>query len=235
MNELKVFSHNEFGGVRGLLINSEPWLVGKDVAEVLGYEAGRNAIKHHVDDEDKLTHQISASGQNRNMIIINESGLYSLILSSKLPKAKAFRRWVTSEVLPSLRKSGSYIIDNEMNYIAGIVTETMTRLIPEIVSQTLKHVFETVPIKGGRTTNPSSADKIHYPRQNAMPVKLKLSTFPVEIVNQVNVMLGLMLEQQSLNFKQIERFCCAHGYTISSVAVKKYYDRHFLNNQTGEN
>lgn len=107
MNEVQLFNF-ENHEVRSLLINSEPWFVGKDVAEVLGYERADNAIRNHIDKEDKLMHQISASGQNRNMTIINESGLYSLVLSSKLPSAKKFKRWVTSEVLPALRKTGQY-------------------------------------------------------------------------------------------------------------------------------
>ena len=87
----------------------EVFFVGKDVAEVLGYSDPQKALKMHVDDEDKLTRQIVVSGQRRNIIFINESGLYSLILSSKLPSAKAFKRWVTSEVLPQIRKTGGYI------------------------------------------------------------------------------------------------------------------------------
>ncbi len=109
--ELKTFKNNEFGEVRTLLIDNEPYFVGKDVAEVLGYERADNAIRNHVDDEDKLMHQISASGQNRSMYLINESGLYSLILKSKLPTAKQFKRWVTSEVLPTIRKHGVYATD----------------------------------------------------------------------------------------------------------------------------
>lgn len=104
----KIFGSAEFGNVRATLINDVPWFVGKDVADILGYERADNAIRVHVDKEDKLMHQISASDQKRNMIIINESGLYSLILSSKLPSAKRFKRWVTSEVLPAIRQTGSY-------------------------------------------------------------------------------------------------------------------------------
>lgn len=107
-NELQVFENPEFGTVRTIIKDGEPYFVGKDVASILGYTAERNAIAAHVDEEDKLTHRFSASGQNREMTIINESGLYSLILSSKLPAAKKFKRWVTSEVLPSIRKTGSY-------------------------------------------------------------------------------------------------------------------------------
>ena len=107
-NELQVFENPEFGTVRTIIKDGEPYFVGKDVASILGYTAERNAIAAHVDEEDKLTHRFSASGQNREMTIINESGVYALIFGSKLPKAKQFKRWVTSEVLPSIRKTGSY-------------------------------------------------------------------------------------------------------------------------------
>lgn len=100
--------------VRTVLVNDEPYFVGKDVADVLGYERSDNAVRSHVDEEDKLTHQISASGQSRNMTIINESGLYSLILKSKLPSAKKFKRWVTSEVLPAIRKHGGYLTQEKI-------------------------------------------------------------------------------------------------------------------------
>ena len=109
---IQVFNNTEFGEIRSMTIDGEPYFVGKDVAAALGYERPDNAIRKHVDDEDKLTHQISASGQNRTMYIINESGMYSLILSSKLEGAKRFKRWVTSEVLPSIRKTGAYATDS---------------------------------------------------------------------------------------------------------------------------
>lgn len=112
MNEIFNFHGQE---VRTVTIDNEPYFVGKDAAEILGYARTDNAIRNHVDDEDKLTHQFSASGQNRNMTIINESGLYSLILSSKLPQAKEFKRWVTSEVLPTIRKHGMYATDQLLN------------------------------------------------------------------------------------------------------------------------
>ncbi|MDW8680582.1 ORF6C domain-containing protein [Streptococcus suis] len=109
MNEIFVFHGQE---VRTVTINNEPWFVGKDVADILGYQNPQKAIRDHVDFEDKLTEQIVQSGQNREMIIINESGLYSLILSSKLPQAKEFKRWVTREVLPQIRQHGAYVPEN---------------------------------------------------------------------------------------------------------------------------
>lgn len=109
MNEVQVFENDEFGTIRTVEIEGEPWFVGKDVAEILGYKDTSDAIKKHVDNEDKLTRRFADSGQNRDMYIINESGLYSLIMSSKLSTAKKFKRWVTSEVLPAIRKHGAYM------------------------------------------------------------------------------------------------------------------------------
>ena len=110
MNELKVFENPTFGQVRTVEIDGEPWFVGKDVAEALGYRDTSDALKKHVDADDKLTRRFADSGQAREMYIINESGLYSLILSSKLPGAKEYKRWVTSEVIPSIRKTGGYTL-----------------------------------------------------------------------------------------------------------------------------
>lgn len=108
MQEIFNFKGQE---VRTVTIDNEPYFVGKDVADILGYSNSRDALSKHVDTEDKLTSQIATAGQMRNQTIINESGLYSLILSSKLPQAKEFKRWVTSEVLPQIRKRGAYVTD----------------------------------------------------------------------------------------------------------------------------
>lgn len=110
MNEIRIFKSEEFGEIRTVEIGGEPWFVGKDVAETLGYERPTKAVSDHVDGEDRDEVPIQDPiGRMQNTAIINESGLYSLILSSKLPSAKAFKRWVTSEVLPSIRKHGGYI------------------------------------------------------------------------------------------------------------------------------
>ena len=113
MNEIKIFKNPQFGSIRTMMQDGEPWFVGKDVAELLGYANTPKAIRDHVDDEDKLTERIVLSGQCREAVLINESGLYSLILSSKLPTAREFKRWVTSEVLPSIRQTGGYIAGQE--------------------------------------------------------------------------------------------------------------------------
>lgn len=112
-NKIQVFENPEFGEVRTLAIDGEPWAAAIDVAKALGYKEPQKAIRTHVDPEDKGVSKMDTPGGNQDVVIINESGLYSLILSSKLPKAKAFKRWVTSEVLPALRKTGSYSVKPE--------------------------------------------------------------------------------------------------------------------------
>lgn len=113
MNDLKIFENKEFGEIRTVIENGEPWFVGVDIATALGYSNTRDAIAKHIDNEDKATVAIHDGRQKRNITAINESGLYSLILSSELPSAKAFKRWVTSEVLPSIRKNGGYIVGQD--------------------------------------------------------------------------------------------------------------------------
>ena len=113
-NEIEIFKNEEFGEIRTLLINDEPWFVGKDVTEILGYSNPSKALSDHVDEEDKLNNKSLSSLGQRGGWIINESGLYSLILSSKLPTAKKFKKWVTSEVLPSIRKHGVYMTNETL-------------------------------------------------------------------------------------------------------------------------
>lgn len=113
MNNLQIFRNTEFGEVRVVDKDGEPWFVGKDVADILGYKNGSRDINRHVDEEDRQNYQNGTLETNRGVTIINESGLYSLILSSKLPTAKKFKHWVTQEVLPSIRKHGGYINGQE--------------------------------------------------------------------------------------------------------------------------
>lgn len=115
MNQLQIFENPEFGAVRTVEIDGEPWLVGKDVADDLGYQNGSRDINRHVDEEDRKKMMIFDGNQNKETIVINESGLYSLVLSSKLPTARKFKHWVTSEVLPSLRRHGLYAADELLN------------------------------------------------------------------------------------------------------------------------
>ena len=151
MNELKVFKHSEFGTLRGVEIDGESWLVGKDVAERLGYANTKDALSAHVDEDDKRILQKSeiatfenhipksalavdfvwADIPNRGLTIINESGLYSLVLGSKLPNAKKFKRWVTSEVLPAIRKHGGYLTAEKVEE-ALLNPDVLIRLATEL-------------------------------------------------------------------------------------------------------
>lgn len=144
MNELKIFENPEFGKIRTVAIDGEPWLVGKDVALVLGYKNPQEAIRTHVDQEDKGVSEILTPGGKQNLPIINESGLYSLVLSSKLPKAKQFRRWVTSEVLPALRKTGSYTMpEAEVRVIPKREPEVSLSGLARVASVARKAILDT--------------------------------------------------------------------------------------------
>ncbi|HDI7392758.1 TPA: BRO family protein [Staphylococcus aureus] len=131
MQELQTFNFEELP-VRTLEVDGEPYFIGKDVADILGYANGRDALSKHVDAEDKLTSQIATAGQNRNVTIINESGLYSLIFSSKLENAKRFKRWVTSEVLPTLRRTGAYQVPSDPMQALRLMFEATEQTKQEI-------------------------------------------------------------------------------------------------------
>lgn len=143
MNELQIFSNSEFGQLRSLKINGEVHFVGKDVAEILGYSNTNDALAKHVDSEDKKEGVAfrDAIGREQKMIVINESGLYSLILSSKLPRAKEFKHWVTSEVLPSTRKTGSYSVKPK------VATPTADIIID--VKETAENIQALFKVKNG--------------------------------------------------------------------------------------
>ncbi|MBU6098204.1 BRO family protein [Staphylococcus aureus] len=138
MQALQTFNFEELP-VRTLEVDGEPYFIGKDVADILGYANSRKTLSDHVDEEDKLTSQIATAGQNRNVTIINESGLYSLIFSSKLENAKRFKRWVTSEVLPTLRKTGAYQVPSDPMQALRLMFEAT-----EETKQEIKNVKDDV-------------------------------------------------------------------------------------------
>ena len=154
MEQIKIFNSDEFGSVRTIIIDGEPWFAGKDVAASLGYKDTSDALKKHVADEDKLTRCFTDSGQNRQMYVINESGLYSLIFGSKLESAQKFKHWVTSEILPSIRKNGIYATDkviedilNNPDFGIELLTklkeERAARVEAEKTNAILMHVNKT--------------------------------------------------------------------------------------------
>ena len=139
MNKIKIFESTEFGQVRTVLVNEEPYFVGNDVAEILGYTNTSKALKDHVDTEDKLNNKTLSSLGQRGGWLINESGLYSLVLSSKMPNAKKFKRWVTSEVLPSIRKHGAYLTPEKLEE-ALLNPDTLIKLATDLKAERKKRI-----------------------------------------------------------------------------------------------
>lgn len=157
-NEIQIFANDQFGEVRTLTKDGEPWFVGKDVAEILGYANSRKAIADHVDAEDKTDGVTirDSIGRDQTPVLINESGLYSLILSSKLPTARTFKRWVTSEVLPAIRKHGEYTAPKvsqkrlgEVNSAARIIRQTLKEagMAPQFVAVAMKSLYAPVGVE----------------------------------------------------------------------------------------
>lgn len=153
MNDLKIFENPAFGQVRTLEREGEPWFVGKDVAEVLGYRNTKDALARHVDEEDKRQEDgvviPDPMGREQHPTIINESGLYSLILSSKLPTAKAFKRWITSEVIPSIRKHGGYITPDTLEQMIAD-PDTTIRLLTTLKEERQERVRLEAEAKANR-------------------------------------------------------------------------------------
>ena len=142
-NLMKTFESQEFGKVRVVEISGEPWLVGKDIAKALGYSNGRDAISKHVDDDDKGVAKCDTLGGKQDLQVINESGMYSLVIGSKLPGARKFKRWITSEVLPSIRKHGAYMTPEKIEEVL-MNPDVIIRLATELKEERQK-VLELKP------------------------------------------------------------------------------------------
>jgi prophage antirepressor-like protein len=183
-SEIKVFESVDFGKVRIIEMNGEPWFVGKDVAEILGYSNTRDALSKHVDDEDKADVAIHDGRQNRNMTVINESGLYSLILSSKLPSAKEFKHWVTAEVIPSIRKTGKYSARKEPS------ESTQARLI----NAKVRFARELQRLANIETVSPTYKQILIAQAAEALtgvPMELPRSTGKMYSAGEVGKMVGV--------------------------------------------
>lgn len=173
MNELKIFENPEFGAIRTIVIDNEPWFVGNDAAKALEYKDLYSATRHNVDEEDKRLCPVSTPSGVQQMVVVNESGLYSLIFGSKLGKAKEFKRWVTSEVLPSIRKNGGYIQNQEQMTPEQIVANALivaNKIIAEkeakIVEMRPKaEYFDNLVDSKLLTTFRDTAKELHIPPQ----------------------------------------------------------------------
>lgn len=163
LNGLQIFTNEEFGEVRGININGEPWLIGKDISDRLEYQNGSRDINRHVDEEDRKITSIFDGTQNRDIIVINESGLYSLVLGSKKPTAKKFKRWVTSEVLPSIRKTGGYVANAPKfvnNYFNNFSIELRHEMISELEIKINQLSVDKEKIDNQLLENMKAIDKI---------------------------------------------------------------------------
>ncbi len=247
-NELQLFNFEE-QPIRMLEKDGMTWWVAKDVCDVFG-ESNRNRAMQSLDDDEKGYTQIDTPGGKQKMAVVNESGLYSMLFAMQPEKARGvsnkyiaqrqeqlrkFRRWVTHEVLPSIHKTGSYIgedtlgkLTEQLTQAVNLIAQTaaaMARVVDKLEVLTEKLAIQPVSASAEETTLLQEVPDYGLYYNN----KCKLETFPAHIVNRVEEMLINMQEQQSLNFSQIARWCTVNGYTISSPAVKTYFNRHFAN------
>ena len=209
MNKLQVFNFNE-NQIRTLLFDGEPYFIGKEIADVLGYQNGSRDINRHVDDEDRMTHQINISGQKRTVLLINESGLYSLILSSKLATAKKFKRWVTSEVLPAIRKTGRYQVPSDPMSALRLMFEAQTQTNEAVA----KHDLRITELEENKLLNPGEYNYIGRAIRNK--------------VKQVKSELGMDLEQKQTSkiYHAINRdLNCFIGIKTRSQFKEKDFDK----------
>ncbi len=210
MNELQIFKNEKFGEMRSLNINNEPWFVGKDVASILGYKNYRDALNRHIDEEDKGVAECDTPGGKQNLTVINESGLYSLILSSKLPTAKKFKRWVTSEVLPSIRKTGGYKLpDNPMD-----VLKLMFQAQENTNKEVAKHDQRITELEENKLLSPGEYNYIGRAIKN----KVK------QVKGELN--MDLMQKQTSQIYHAINRdLNCFIGIKTRSQFKAKDFDK----------
>ena len=209
MNELKVFQNEEFGAVRTMKINGEPYFVGKDVADILGYSNTRDALSKHVDNEDKNTVAIHDGIQgNPNQVVINESGLYSLILSSKLPTAKRFKRWVTSEVLPSIRKHGVYAVDEVLKD-------------PDILITALQ------ALKAERAANKSLQEQVAVKTQQIAELQPKASYYDLVLSCRDALPISIIAKDYGWSAKKMNKFLHEQGvqYVVCEICPNGLYEK----------
>lgn len=202
-NEIEIFNNPKFGEVRGKVVNGEPYLVGKDVASALGYARTADAIRVHVDPEDKGVFEMQTPGGVQNMTFISESGVYSLIMSSKLPSAREFKHWVTSDVLPSIRKHGAYITKDTAEKIMTD-PDFMIRLLQEI--------------KEEREKSAAQAKKIEEDRPKVVFADAVAASKTSILIGE----LAKLLKQNGIDIGQKRLFAWMreHGYLIKSGSAK---------------
>lgn len=225
MQELQIFRHPDFGEMGLIEIDGKPYFPATACAKMLGYANPYDAIKRHCkpgglvkrEGGSIVTNQYGEQGTQVVQIkYITEGNLYRLITHSKLPAAEEFERWVFDEVLPTIRRQGSYMPD-------------ITAIIRQTVAEVMKQMIPAMVTALQTAIRPESTSMQFDPIEPQYTVnQCKMETFPNEIVEQVNDMICEMEAQQELNFSRIARFCTINGYMITSPAVKRYYNRHFV-------
>ena len=227
MNELQVFNYNS-SEVRTVMRDGEPWFCLVDVCRVLDLSSPHKVAERL--DRDELTGiKVRSGGQTREMTFINESGLYSVILRSDKPEAKKFTRWVTHEVLPTIRRTGGYGSQAAgLTKLAEQMAQTATAIV-QVASAMTTVVDKLTGLVDKMSSRPVALEAELDCTRPAYygPARCKLESFPKELVRQVEEMLAQMQEQQNLNFSMIARFCTINGHAISSPAVKTYYQKYF--------
>ncbi len=230
MNAMQVFNY-EGNKVRTVMKDGEPWWVLRDACQALGIAKHRD-MAARLDADERASTKMDTPGGAQNITIINESGLYHLIFHSNKPDANRFRRWVTHEVLPAIRKTGSYGQPD----LTAIIMQTATAVCAEMVKQltplfqSLIHPTPARRVAWGRDWNSNSNPgprKDIVTRPPTAKGTLRIETFPPDIVCAVDSMMEQMMEEQALNFSEIARYCTGQGYMISSPSVRRYYDKHF--------
>lgn len=221
MQELKIFENEQFGKVRTLEIKNEPYFVGKDVADILGYQNGSRDINLYVEEEDRLKYKISTSGQLREQILVNESGLYSLILASRKKEAKAFKRWVTHEVLPNIRKHGAYMTDEVLKE-ALTSPDFLIKLATELKEEREKRIALEID-------NNIKAQQIGELKPKADYVDKILKSKSLMNVSQIAKDYGMsatkfnkILHELKVQYKQAEQW----------LLYSKYHDKGYTHSET---
>ena len=235
-NQMQVFENKDFGKVRVIDINGVTWFIGKDITDILAYQNNRDAMRVHVDGDDKSTVVIHDGRQNRRMVIINESGLYSLILSSKLPAAKAFKRWVTSEILPSVRKYGAYITDDALDKLLTNPA-SVTKLFNLLKAEREKKAALLDYVE-------AIAPKARYydlilKCENSIPVSVIAKDYGMTAISFNKLLNGLGVQYSVGGTWLLHKKYCNQGYTVTrtyhvgekTASVNTYWTqkgRHFL-------
>lgn len=222
MDEIQIFKNDEFGQIRTLVVNNEPWFVGKDIAKALGYSREADAIRVHVDKDDKGVGETQTPGGTQQVTIINESGLYSLILSSKLPSAKKFKKWVTSEVLPSIRKTGGYMVAKKED-----TPETIMARAILIAQDTMKRQKEQ--INKLQAVNASKDKQIVELTPDAEYTRKVLSADGTILTNVIAKELGM--SAQTLN-KRLQGLGVQYKERGVWVLTYKYQDKGYTKTTT---